>query len=63
LELVNAVAYAAETLKLLVEPSGAAGLAALISGKYAAEDQAVAVVLTGANADLSTIAEACARAR
>jgi threonine dehydratase len=63
LELVNAVAYAAQTLKLLVESSGAAGLAALISGKFAARDKAVAVVLTGANGDLSAIAEACARAR
>jgi threonine dehydratase len=62
-ELVNAVAYAAQTLKLLVESSGAAGLAALISGKFAARDQAVAVVLTGANGDLSTIATACAGPR
>ncbi|MGC9953515.1 MAG: threonine/serine dehydratase [Rhizomicrobium sp.] len=62
-ELVNAVAYGAQTLKLLVESSGAAGLAALISGKYAARDKAVAVVLTGANGDFSAIAEACARVR
>jgi threonine dehydratase len=62
-DLMSAVAYAAQTLKLLVEPSGAAGLAALISGKYVAKDQAVAVVLTGANGDVSTIAEACAGAR
>ncbi|MGA7674083.1 MAG: threonine/serine dehydratase [Rhizomicrobium sp.] len=62
-DLMSAVAYAAQTLKLLVEPSGAAGLAALISGKYVAKDQAVAVVLTGANGDVSAIAEACAGAR
>jgi threonine dehydratase len=62
-ELVNAVAYAAQTLKLLVESSGAAGLAALISGKYAARGKTVAAVLTGANGDLSTIIEACAQNR
>ena len=62
-ELASAVAYAARTLKLLVEPSGVAGLAALISGKYAVKDKAVAVVLTGANGDFSTIAEACAGPR
>ena len=63
LELVNAVAYAAETLKLLVEPSGAAGLAALISGTYPVSGKTVAVVLTGANGDISMVAESCARAR
>ena len=58
-ELLKAVAYAVQTLKLLVEPSGAAGLAALISGRYGARGKTVAVVLTGANGDLSTIIEAC----
>ena len=63
LELIETVAYAAQTLKLLVESSAAAGLAALISGKYAARDKSVAVVLTGANGDFSAIAEACTLAR
>jgi threonine dehydratase len=63
LELMYSVAYAAQTLKLLVEPSGAAGLAALISGKCAAGGKTVAAVLTGANGDFSTIVEACARIR
>jgi threonine dehydratase len=63
LELMYSVAYATQTLKLLVEPSGAAGLAALISGKYVARGKAVAAVLTGANGDLSTIVEACAQIR
>ncbi|MDE2133745.1 MAG: threonine/serine dehydratase [Alphaproteobacteria bacterium] len=62
-ELADAVAYAARVLKLIVEPSGAAGLAALISAKYPTNGSAVAVVLTGANCDFSVIAEACARAR
>lgn len=62
-ELADAVAYAARVLKLIVEPSGAAGLAALISAKYPINGRPVAVVLTGANCDFSVIAEACARAR
>jgi threonine dehydratase len=60
-ELGDALAYAARGLKLLVEPSGAAGLAALISGKYSARNQAVGVVLSGANGDLSRVAGACGR--
>jgi threonine dehydratase len=62
-ELLNAVAYTARTLKLCVESSGAAGLTALISGKYAASGKAIAVVLTGANCDFSAISEACALTR
>jgi len=62
-ELIGAVSYAADRLKLLVEPSGAAGLAALISGRFKAFDKAVAVVLTGANCDIATIAAACRRTR
>ncbi|MBV9549469.1 MAG: threonine/serine dehydratase [Alphaproteobacteria bacterium] len=46
--LCRAVAYAAGTLKLVVEPGGAAALAALLEG--AAQGQSVAVVLSGANA-------------
>ena len=63
LELQTAVAYAAQTLKLIVETSGAAALAALISGKYSVKSNTVAIVLTGANGDFSAIAEACAQAR
>ena len=43
-----AVAYAASRLKLMVEPGGAAALAALLGG--AAKGQAVAIILSGANA-------------
>jgi threonine dehydratase len=43
-----AVTYARETLKLAVEPGGAAALAALLEG--AGRGQAVAVILSGANA-------------
>ena len=46
--LASAVAYAAATLKLSVEPGGAAALAALLGG--VAQGQAVAIILSGANA-------------
>ena len=46
--LSRAVAYAATELKLVVEPGGAAALAALLQGTV--QDQAVAIVLSGANA-------------
>ncbi|HVW73009.1 MAG TPA: threonine/serine dehydratase [Rhizomicrobium sp.] len=52
-ELEAAVRFAAEKLKLLVEPGGAAGLAALLAGKIEAENRTVALVLSGGNADFS----------
>ena len=60
-ELAAALSYSAKSLKLLVEPSGAAGLAALISGKYSARSQAIALVLSGANGEVSTMAGLGAR--
>ena len=56
-ELAHAVAFAAEKLKLLVEPGGAAALAALLAGKIDARGKAVALVLSGGNAELGAIAE------
>jgi threonine dehydratase len=52
-ELNAAVTFAAEKLKLLVEPGGAAALAALLAGKIEAENRAVALVLSGSNADFA----------
>jgi threonine dehydratase len=59
-EIDRAVAYAVGTLKLVVEPGGAAALAALLAGKARAGN--VAIVLSGGNADFETIAAALARA-
>jgi threonine dehydratase len=50
-ELERAVAFAATRLKLLVEPGGAAALAALLAGK--SEGKTVALVLSGGNADFA----------
>lgn len=49
--MTEAAIYAANTLKLVVEPSGAAALAALISSDFKFKGCAVAVVLSGGNAD------------
>lgn len=50
-ELENAMAFAAGKLKLLVEPGGAAALAALLAGKLDVKGKAVALVLSGGNGD------------
>jgi len=58
-ELERAVSFAATQLKLLVEPGGAAALAALLAGK--AQGKNIALVLSGGNADFGTIAAIIAR--
>jgi threonine dehydratase len=59
-ELEWAVGFAATRLKLLVEPGGAAALAALLAGK--AGGKSVALVLSGGNADFAAIADIVLRA-
>jgi threonine dehydratase len=46
-----AVRYAFEMLKLVVEPGGCVGLAALLAGKLPAKGRTVAVILSGGNID------------
>jgi len=50
-ELARAVQFAVRSLKLVLEPGGAAALAALLSGAFDARRKTVAVVLSGANVD------------
>ncbi|MBV9330502.1 MAG: threonine/serine dehydratase [Alphaproteobacteria bacterium] len=59
-DLLGAVAFAARHLKLIVEPGGAAALAAILSARIPSLFGTVAIVLTGANCDPETIAAACA---
>jgi threonine dehydratase len=64
-ELEQAVAFAATQLKLLVEPGGAAALAALLAGKAPLENikgKNIALVLSGGNADFDSIAAIVAKA-
>ncbi|MEJ1970417.1 MAG: threonine/serine dehydratase [Rhizomicrobium sp.] len=58
-DLERAVSYAFRRLKLVVEPGGAAGLAALLAGKIDVAGKTVAVVLTGGNCDSATVARCC----
>jgi threonine dehydratase len=50
-ELEAAMAFAAKKLKLLVEPGGAAALAALLAGKLDVRGKTVALVPSGGNAE------------
>ena len=50
-EVGRAVAYAFRELKLVVEPGGAIGLAALLAGKLDVKDKTVIAVLSGGNVD------------
>ena len=59
-ELRRAVVFAALQLKLLVEPGGAAALAAYLAGKL--KGGTVALLLSGGNVDLAAIAQAVAEA-
>jgi threonine dehydratase len=56
-EVARAVRYAFEELKLVVEPGGAIGLAALLAGKLDVTDKVVAGVLSGANVDAELFAK------
>jgi len=61
-EALAAVAFAFNELKLVVEPSGAVTLAALLSGRFDAEGRAVVAVLSGGNIDQAMLARALATA-
>lgn len=50
-EVREAVAYAFETLKLVVEPGGAVALAAILSGRIDCRDRVVAATVSGGNVD------------
>ena len=53
----QAVGFAFRTLKLVVEPGGAVGLAALLSGRFSARGKTVAVILSGGNLDPALFSE------
>jgi threonine dehydratase len=50
-EVARAVAFAFRELKLVVEPGGAVGLAALLAGKLDVAGKTVVAVLSGGNVD------------
>ena len=58
--VLRAMAFAFLHLKLVLEPSGAIGLAALLSGVFDGRDRVTAVVLSGGNVDPETFQRALA---
>jgi threonine dehydratase len=55
-ELCAAMRFAFERMKLVVEPSGAAALAALLNGRVEARGKRVGLILSGGNVDPATFA-------
>ena len=59
-EALAAMAFAFRHLKLVLEPGGAVGLAALLSGRLKHADGVVVVIASGGNVDPETFAQALA---
>ncbi|HEY5350397.1 MAG TPA: threo-3-hydroxy-L-aspartate ammonia-lyase [Candidatus Lustribacter sp.] len=59
-ELRDAMRFAFERLKLVVEPSGAAALAAVLAGRVDVRGKRVGVTISGGNVDAATFASAIA---
>lgn len=62
-EALSAVAFAFHELKTVVEPGGAAALAALLSGKVDVAGQTVLAVISGGNIDPDMLTKALSRAK
>jgi threo-3-hydroxy-L-aspartate ammonia-lyase len=56
-EIVDAMRFAFERLKLVLEPSGASALAALLAGKVEARGRRTGVILSGGNVDVARFRE------
>jgi threonine dehydratase len=52
-EIVSAMRFAFERLNIVLEPSGASALAAVLAGRVATRQQRVGVTLSGGNVDLA----------
>jgi threonine dehydratase len=55
-EILQAVAFCLQRLKLVVEPTGAVPLAALMAGRLPPQYQNVGIILSGGNLDPSLLA-------
>ncbi len=55
-EIVHALRLVLERMKLLIEPSAAAPLAALLAGKLAVSGKRVGIILSGGNVELGALA-------
>lgn len=56
-ELCDAMRFAFERLKIVMEPSGAAGLAAVMTGKIDAARKRVGIIISGGNVDLERFSQ------
>jgi threonine dehydratase len=61
-EALQAMATAFAHLKVVLEPAGAAALAAVLSGRIAVQERTVALIASGGNVDSSVFARALATA-
>jgi threonine dehydratase len=59
-EVKAAIAYAARTLKVLIEPGGAVALASVLAGRIESSGRTIAVVLSGGNIDDELLREVLA---
>jgi threonine dehydratase len=62
-ETLAAVAFAFEELKLVIEPSGAVAIAAMLSNRFDARRATVVAVITGGNIDEAMLGRALASTR
>ncbi len=60
-EVLAAMAYAFRVLKLVIEPGGAVGLAAVLAGKLPLSGRTTAILVTGGNVDPETFCRALGR--
>lgn len=56
-EVCEAMRYAFEVLKIVVEPGGAVGLAAVLAGRIATQGRVIAVIASGGNVDAAIYAK------
>ena len=61
-QVQQAMAWAFRHLKLVIEPSGAVALAALLAGQVPTRGRTTAIVITGGNVDATVFVEALAHA-
>ncbi|MFF4504254.1 threo-3-hydroxy-L-aspartate ammonia-lyase [Streptomyces sp. NPDC001401] len=61
-EIRDAMRFAFERLKIVVEPSGATPLAALLAGRASALPRRIGVIVSGGNVDADRFARLCGRA-
>jgi threonine dehydratase len=60
-EVLSAMGFAFGVMKLVVEPSGAVALAAILTGRFDCRDRKVGLVCSGGNVDPDLFARALSR--